>query len=272
MKEWKIKQEAIKTWSSDPCGAIYIKYPIGNKAFFDAFRNFRYTQGIPWLLEAVNFNKYRDKKVLEIGCGVGTDLASFAKAGAIVTGVDLTLRSVDLTAKQFELYGLNGEFLVADAENLPFSNETFDIIYSFGVLHHTPNIQKAIYEIHRVVKPGGEIIIMLYNKNSVFFWWDIVFIEGIILMNFFRESVRDRLSRIEYTTSGAKPLVRIYTKKQVKRLFNKFRKINIQVFQLKKGDILTPIIGNYTKRFIPDKLVYLMSRLWGWNLFIRAIK
>jgi ubiquinone/menaquinone biosynthesis C-methylase UbiE len=140
------------------------------------------------------------------------------------------------------------------------------------VLHHAPNIEKAIDEIYRVMKPEGEVIVMLYNKNSVFFWWDIVFIEGVILMNFLRESIRDRLSRIEYTTLGAKPLVRVYTKKQVRRLFNKFRKINIQVFQLKKDDIWLPFIGNYTKRFIPGKLIYLVSRLWGWNLFIRAIK
>lgn len=272
MTDWEIKQEAVRTWSSDPCGAIYIKHPMGSKAFFDAYRNFRYSQGVPWISEIVNFNKYRDRKVLEIGCGVGTDLGSFAKAGAVVTGIDLTHRSVELATKQFEVYGLKGKFLVADAENLPFPDEKFDTVYSFGVLHHTPNIQKAIHEIHRVIKPEGEAMIMLYNKNSIFFWWDIVFIEGILHMNLFRESIRDRLSRIEYTISGAKPLVRVYTKRHVKRFFYKFREVNIRIFRLNKDDIWIPFIGNFTKRLIPDKIVCLMSRLWGWDLFIQAIR
>lgn len=209
---------------------------------------------------------------MEIGCGVGTDLASYAKAGAIVTGCDLTFRSVELARSQFSAYGLKGKFLVGDAENLPFPSKEFDVVYSFGVLHHTPNIQQAIDEIYRVLKPGGEIIVMLYNKNSIFFWWDIMFIEGVIHMNLLREQIGDRLSRIEYTGSGAKPLGRVYTKKQTKKLFYKFTRINIQIFQLKRENIWVPLIGGFVQRLIPDKVIYLISRLWGWNLFIRAIK
>ncbi|PIP18789.1 MAG: hypothetical protein COX41_06355 [Candidatus Omnitrophica bacterium CG23_combo_of_CG06-09_8_20_14_all_41_10] len=200
------------------------------------------------------------------------DSASFAKAGAIVTGIDLTPRSIELATKQFEIYGLKGEFFVADAENLPFPEESFDIVYSFGVLHHTPNIRKAIDEIYRVLKPGGQVLIMLYNKDSVFFLWDIVFLERIIHGNLLRESIEDRLSRIEYTTSGAKPLVRVYTRKEARKLFCKFRNVNVKVFQLKKDDISIPFIEKLVKQAISDKLVYSLSRHLGWNLFIRGTK
>jgi len=110
--DWKTKQESIKTWTSDPCGAVYTKYPIGSMDFFDAIRNFRYNQASPWLSKEVDFGKYRNRKILEVGCGVGMDSASFAKAGAIVTGIDLTPRSIELATKQFEIYGLKENFLL----------------------------------------------------------------------------------------------------------------------------------------------------------------
>lgn len=128
----KAKEAAKQIWGASPAGIRYGKgYEPGTKEFFENVLAKRSTYELPWLFDLIPFSSFQGKKVLEIGCGVGTDLASFAKAGAIVTGADLTLRSVDLSAKQFELYGLKGEFLVADAENLPFSNETFDIILFF---------------------------------------------------------------------------------------------------------------------------------------------
>jgi len=167
--DWQIKQEAIRTWTNNPCGAVYVEHPVGSKEFFEAMRYFRYSRGCPYLLKEVDFANYKNKKLLEIGCGLGIDLVSFARAGAIVTGVDLTPRSIELCHEQFQIYGLEARFLVADAENLPFPDENFDVVYSFGVLHHTPNIQKAISEIHRVLKPKGEALVMVYNKNSAFY-------------------------------------------------------------------------------------------------------
>src|SRR5207253_10292090 len=94
------------------------------------------------------------------------DGAQFAKAGADYTGVDLTDAAVDLARKRFELFGLPGEFRAADAESLDFADESFDLVYSHGVLHHTPDIAAAVSEIHRVLKPRGQAIIMLYHRGS----------------------------------------------------------------------------------------------------------
>jgi ubiquinone/menaquinone biosynthesis C-methylase UbiE len=104
--------------------------------------------------------------VLEVGCGLGTDGAQFAKAGAVYTGIDLTDAAIDLAKRRFELFQLPGTFRVADAERLDFPDNTFDIVYSHGVLHHTPDTAAAVREVHRVLRPGGKAIVMLYHRDS----------------------------------------------------------------------------------------------------------
>ena len=108
----------------------------------------------------------KDLAVLEVGCGLGTDGAQFAKAGANYTGIDLTDAAVDLARRRFELFQLPGTFRVADAERLDFPDNTFDIVYSHGVLHHTPDTAAAVREIHRVLRPGGKAVVMLYHRDS----------------------------------------------------------------------------------------------------------
>ena len=104
--------------------------------------------------------------ILEIGCGIGTDGAQFAKAGADYTGIDLTEAAIDLARRRFAVSGLNGEFRVSDAEKLGFPGDSFDLVYSHGVLHHTPDIEAAVSEIRRVLKPGGRALVMLYHRGS----------------------------------------------------------------------------------------------------------
>src|SRR6266699_3450587 len=115
---------------------------------------------------AADFRSARGLKVLEIGCGLGTDGAQFAEAGADYTGVDLTEAAVELARRRFELFSLPGKFQTADAENLAFADDSFDLVYSHGVLHHTPETEKAIQEIHRVLRPGGRAVVMLYHRGS----------------------------------------------------------------------------------------------------------
>lgn len=262
------KEQIKKQWNNDPCGAITAKqYEIGSPKFYEAVENYRYNLYSPWLKGEINFENYKNRFVLEIGGGLGTDHIQFAKAGAITFDLDLAKEHLRLTKLRFDQAKLNGNFIYADAESICFKENSFDVVYSFGVLHHTPNTQKAIDEIYHVLKQNGVALIMLYHKHSFFYWFSLFFVKGIILGNLFKMNMEEILSRfVEYSTSGALPLVKVYTKKQAKELFKKFSQVEIKIRQLTQEDI--PFIGKY----IPKKFLYFLSRLIGWNLFIRAKK
>src|SRR5947207_8795298 len=161
----ELKERVRAFWQAHPCGTKFSDAEMGTREFFDRVEAHRY--GKEWHIPiAANFKSTRGLKVLEIGCGLGTDGAQFAKAGADYTGIDLTEASIELARKRFELSGLKGEFRVADAEKLDFADETFDVVYSHGVLHHTPDTAGAVREIQRILKPGGRAIVMLYHRGS----------------------------------------------------------------------------------------------------------
>jgi len=161
-----LKEEVKRYWDSHPCGTQFTHLEWGSKKFFDEVERFRYWVQ-PFMHRLMEFNNFKGKKLLEIGCGLGTDLLQFARGDAFVTGLDLAPMSVQLLKNRFALYGYKVDARVNDAENLPFEGNTFDVVYSFGVLHHTPNTQRAINEIYRVLKPSGRFIIMLYHRNSL---------------------------------------------------------------------------------------------------------
>jgi ubiquinone/menaquinone biosynthesis C-methylase UbiE len=120
---------------------------------------------VPQIPRFVKFEKYKGLKILEVGCGIGTDLTNFAKSNDAV-GIDISKESLKLAKENFKLHDLKGKFIHASATKLPFKDKAFDLIYSCGVLHHIPNIINAVSEIHRVLKPKGKIIILLYNLKS----------------------------------------------------------------------------------------------------------
>ncbi len=152
-------------WQANPCGVKFADAAPGTRRFYELVEAHRYTK--EWHIPALPISpSARGLKVLEIGCGLGTDGAQFAEAGADYTGVDLTEAAVELARKRFELFDLPGKFQTADAENLDFADESFDLVYSHGVLHHTPETAKAIREIHRVLRPGGRAVVMLYHRDS----------------------------------------------------------------------------------------------------------
>ena len=152
-------------WNTEACGTHFVQESVDRADFYEKFREQRYRTEwhIPLL---VPFAEAKGKSVLEIGTGNGADGAMFAMNGATYTGVDLTEAALDATRKHFDVLSLPGTFQRENAEQLSFPNETFDWIYSHGVLHHTPNTQKAIDEAWRVLKPNGRAIIMLYHKHS----------------------------------------------------------------------------------------------------------
>lgn len=153
-------------WDAHPCGADFVDAPFGSRQFFEQYDAYRYR--VEWHLpELVPFDRYAGKQVLEIGCGLGADGASFAKGGAHYTGIDLTPAAVEATQLHFRSLGLQGRFLVQNAELMPdLEAQSFDLVYSHGVLHHSGNIKAALRQVHRVLKPGGDLILMLYHRRS----------------------------------------------------------------------------------------------------------
>jgi SAM-dependent methyltransferase len=152
-------------WDTEPCGAHFIQRFVDERDFFSKYREFRYRT--EWHIPAfASFPEAKGKRVLEIGCGNGADGAMFAAHGADYTGVDLTAEAVDATRRHFGVEALNGEFRQENAEQLSFTDDSFDIVYSFGVLHHTPAPEQAVREVHRVLRPGGVALIMLYHRHS----------------------------------------------------------------------------------------------------------
>ncbi len=159
-------KEAVRAfWEAEPCGSIHAQAPEGSREYFDEVERQRY-EAEPFIHDYAQFASARGKTVLEIGVGMGTDHVNFARAGANLSGVDLTEHGVSLVRRRLELEGLESDLRVGDAERLPYDDGSFDVVYSWGVLHHTPDSDRAIAEAIRVVKPGGRLCVMLYARHS----------------------------------------------------------------------------------------------------------
>jgi SAM-dependent methyltransferase len=195
---------------------------------------------------------------------MGTDLAQFAKNGARVTDVDLSHGHLEHAQRNFALRKLAGRFVHHDAEVLPFENGEFDLVYSNGVIHHTPNTADLVAEIHRVLKPGGRAVVMVYAENSWHYWVELVFGIGLLhrMLGYF--SMGEIMSRtVERSdASGARPLVKVYTEPRLRGLFAAFEVETVVQRQL------TPT--RWMKR-IPG-LANWIERVAGWNLIIKARK
>lgn len=152
-------------WNTEACGTHFVRQFVDDRDFFRKYREFRYRT--EWHIpEFARFADGADRHVLEIGCGNGADGAMFAMHGASYTGVDLTAEAVEATRRHFAAEGLTGTFRQQNCEQLSYGDEAFDMVYSFGVLHHTPAPSQAIREVHRVLRPGGVARVMLYHRNS----------------------------------------------------------------------------------------------------------
>jgi len=263
------KTRAREQWSQDPCGAEYVReHELGTRDFFDQIERHRYEQYAPWMRRVMGFDKFPGARLLEIGCGMGTDLLQFARGGARCVGIDLTPRSVEISRHRFALYGAPGTFMISDGEQLPFASDTFDVVYSNGVLHHTPDTAGAIREVHRVLRPGGTAKVMLYHRHSLNYWFEIILRRGVVGGEFLRgRSAEEIMSRvIEFSDHDARPLVKVYSRKQARALFDQFREVEIAVEQLTREELrfLAPLVSE--KRF--EKL----GRQLGWNVIVTAKK
>lgn len=266
-RDWKA--ETVKQWDADPCGAVSSEQ-IGTPAFFRAVEHERYVAYAPWLPEAAGFRRFPGKRLLEVGFGLGTDHIAFARGGARMTGVDLTPAHLWATKRRFVQEHLPVRLTRGDAEVLPFASESFDAVYSFGVLHHTPGTATAVGEIHRVLRPGGEAIVGLYHRDSAFYWGYCVLISGLLRGGFFRDGYRKTISRIERREhSDAVPLVKVYSRRSTKRLFSGFRSVQTEVhhFDFNQSGRLGIIAGKFLGRWESQ-----IARLFGWYIIVRAWK
>ena len=154
-------------WNTQPCNIKHGKSDIGTPEFFREVSERRYRVE-PHIPEFAGFHLWAGKRVLEIGCGIGSDAEEFAKHGADYTGIDLSDQSIALCRQRFEALGLEGEFHNIDVTNLAALKTLgeFDLVYSYGVIHHFPGIDKIIANVKEVVKSGGEFRYMVYAKNS----------------------------------------------------------------------------------------------------------
>ena len=152
-------------WSKYQPGFRFARSLVGTRAFFDEVSDQRYSLE-PHIPEIVRFERWAGADVLEAGCGIGTDGSRFAAAGARYTGVDFSTSALALGRRRFELTKLPGQFVGGSVTTLPFANETFDLVFSHGVIHHVPETKKALDEFCRVLRPGGTALVMVYNRRS----------------------------------------------------------------------------------------------------------
>jgi ubiquinone/menaquinone biosynthesis C-methylase UbiE len=259
------KDEVQRQWDRDPCGSHYVQsaQPDTLEWFLEVER-YRYEVYAPWMADVMEFDRHAGESILEIGAGIGTDHAQFAKHGGIMHDLDLSAGHIKLAERNFELRGLRTTFRYGDAEDIPFAANSFDLVYANGVIHHTPNTARVVDEIHRVLRPGGRCIVMVYAENSLHYWRNLFTALGICNGELASVSMGDIMSRrVELSEHGSKPLVKVYTARRIRRLFAQFSEI-----------------GVCKRQMIPEELprglswlpLDLAGRLMGWNLIVKARK
>lgn len=229
--------------------------PLGSAGFFRELDDYRFDK-LRYLPQVVDFNGYKDKKLLEVGCGVGIDLVRFARGGAIVTGVDLAETSIDLAKQNFEQNGLQGDLRVMNGQALEFDDNSFDVVYAHGVLQYTADAQQMVNELHRVLKPGGQAIMMVYNRNS---WLNAL----------------SKLTKVDLEHEDA-PVLKKYSIGEFKAMLKPFSKVRIvpERFPVKsklhtglKGQIYNNVfVGAYN--VLPKAVI----RPTGWHIMAFAEK
>jgi ubiquinone/menaquinone biosynthesis C-methylase UbiE len=258
------KDRAQQQWNGSPVGAERAtrSQPHTLEWFLEIERD-RYGGYAPWMPGTMEFALHGGEDVLEIGGGIGIDLAQFASNGARVTDIDLSAGHLSLAEEHFRLRGLQGRFIHHDAERLPFADASFDLVYSNGVIHHTPNTAAVVGEMHRVLRPGGRAIVMVYAEDSLHYWRNLVLEYGLKEGQLGRDSMAQILSRsVEASGTDARPLVKVYTRRRLRRLFRQFPHATIDQRQLRPDELPRPL-----RRFRPA-----LERIAGWNLIIKATK
>ncbi len=243
-------------WNRRPCNIRHSIEPVGTLAYFDQVEERKYF--VEYHIPAfADFNKWNRKKVLEIGCGIGTDSINFARAGANLTVIELSKESLNLCKKRFSVYGLLADFYLGDSEELSqfLPENKYDLVYSFGVIHHSPHPEKIISEIKKYMNEDSELRIMLYAKYS---WKNFLIWIGLM----------------QPEAQNGCPMASTYSASEVRKLLKDF-----EIISIKKEHIFPYEIGAY-KRYeykkvfpwnvMPKPFFRFMEQKIGWHLLIRA--
>lgn len=220
-----------------------------------------------------NYEKYKEKPVLEVGCGMGTMAMNWAKKGANIHAIDLSQQSIEQTRERFRILNLEGDIRQSDARELPFESNQFSYVYSWGVLHHSPDINKSFEEIYRVLVPGGQVGIMLYNRNSLLFRYFIQYNEGFLhfennFLNLLQLASRYGDGYMEEGNPHTYPV----TKKEVlNEIMPQYKNLKIKLFGTDIPWMLSYLCQPYSKR-IPLYLIKSIARRFGWSMWIEAEK
>jgi SAM-dependent methyltransferase len=279
-------------WHSKPCDSDLSDSAPGSREYFAEIERDRYRlqYHIPEVLAKI---QWRDKQVLEIGAGVGTEGRQMVSRGARYCGINLDQGSTDITAQALAAFSLPGTALKMSATELQFGDASFDVVFSFGVLHHIPDVDRAIPEIFRVLKPGGELLIMVYNRSSINYRVEIrilrkLFLRLLVLpgmtglfaaLGFPREKLARH--RVLYLTSKSmseqewlsrntdgpdNPYSQVYDKHEAERLLGKFEVLSNEVyfFDYRHWGLLG--------RAMPKFVTHALGRRWGWHRVVHARK
>lgn len=268
------KQAAIDQWTADPCGEVVAEGETGTRRYFEKLLESRDDYAY-WMHETLGYAETDGLDVLDVGCGQGIDVVRYALGGARVTGMDLTPRHVELAKLHTAAMGLDVTIIEGDAEAMPFPDESFDRVSSNGVLHHTPDMPTALREIHRVLRPGGQTCVIVYNRSSLHYWVNQVAYHGIGRGEIFRErSMAGVLSRnVEYSSTGARPLVRVYSPRQVRRLLTEagFANVSTTIRHFHAEDaFVTHALARHISRLRDPHTLARIGRMAGWYIVGRG--
>lgn len=244
-------------WNNQPCNILHSRSKEGTKIWFNEIEQKRYFVE-PHLLDFADFEKWKNKRVLEIGCGIGTDARNFVKNGANYTGLDISDNSINIAKRGFEIFDLSGEFIVCDATTLPYFNKKFDLIYSCGVLHHYPEPEKTINQIYNLLEDDGEFRFLVYAEKS----WKYAMIQNHL---------------DQYEAQRHCPYAKVYTEESIKQLLgNKF-----QIKKLEQDHCFMYNVPKYKQNIyelepwfatMSNDMREAIKKNLGWHLLITATK
>jgi len=260
-------------WDARPCNIRHSTKPVGSKEYFDEVEARKYLVE-PHIPAFAEFDRWTGKRVLEVGCGIGTDSINFARAGAELAAVELSSESLRIAEQRADVMGVADRirFVQADAEELTsaLDDEPFDLVYSFGVIHHTPHPERALAEMRALTAPGGTLKLMVYHRRSWKVFW-IVANEG--RGRFWKT---DELVAEHSEAQTGCPVTYSYTRAQGRELVesNGFRVQEASVDHIFPYRIPDYVEYRYVKepyfRWMPDRLFRSFEHRFGWHLLITA--